>query len=101
MAEPATSQTILGVAQLGHQPDAIRRVLCIYCRTDKFVYWPPAGRLPTANCPGCQRREPAGHGIASPGGVPGARFNRSTPPAQCLPEPLTQAAWRPLRNCRR
>jgi len=31
-------------------------VLCIYCRTDKFVYWPPAWRSPSADCPGCQWR---------------------------------------------
>jgi hypothetical protein len=30
--------------------------LCIYCRTEKFVYWPPDSRLPSANCPGCHRR---------------------------------------------
>jgi ribosomal protein S27E len=43
-------------------PDVIRSVLCIYCRTDKFVYWPPASRLPLADCPGCQRQitQPAG-----------------------------------------
>lgn len=32
------------------------RDLCIYCRTDKFVFWPPASRLPLASCPGCRRR---------------------------------------------
>jgi len=32
------------------------RDLCIYCRTDKFVSWPPASRLPSADCPGCRRR---------------------------------------------
>jgi hypothetical protein len=32
------------------------RDLCIYCRTDKFVYWPPASRLLSADCPGCRRR---------------------------------------------
>jgi len=29
-------------------PDAARSVLCIYCRTYRFVYWPPASRLPSA-----------------------------------------------------
>jgi hypothetical protein len=38
------------------QPDASRSVLCIYCRTDKFVYWPPVSRPPSPDCPGCQRR---------------------------------------------
>ena len=32
------------------------RDLCVYCRTDKFVFWPPASRLPLASCPGCRRR---------------------------------------------
>jgi hypothetical protein len=32
------------------------RDLCIYCRTDKFVFWPPASRLSSADCPGCRRR---------------------------------------------
>ena len=41
-------------------PDAVPSVLCIYCRTDRFVYWPPASRLPSADCPGCRLREPAG-----------------------------------------
>jgi len=41
-------------------PDAARSVLCIYCRTYRFVYWPPASRLPSADCPGCRLREPAG-----------------------------------------
>jgi hypothetical protein len=42
-------------------PDANQPVLCIYCRTDKFVYWPLACRLPSADCPSCQRQtaEPA------------------------------------------
>lgn len=38
------------------RPVAPGRDLCIYCRTDKFVYWPPASRLPSANCPGCRLR---------------------------------------------
>lgn len=29
------------------------RDLCLYCRTDKFAYRPPASRLPSA---GCRRR---------------------------------------------
>src|SRR4029077_17458308 len=37
-------------------PGAIQPVLCIYCRTDKFVYWPSACRLPSPDRPGCQRR---------------------------------------------
>ena len=38
------------------QPVAPGRDLCLYCRTDKFVYWPPASRLPSASCPGCRLR---------------------------------------------
>ncbi len=32
------------------------RDLCIYCRTEKLVYWPPASRLLSASCPGRRRR---------------------------------------------
>jgi hypothetical protein len=32
------------------------RDLCIYCRTEKFVHWPPGSPLPSANCLGCRRR---------------------------------------------
>ena len=32
----------------GQTPDAGRRALCIYCRTDRFVYWPSAIRLSSA-----------------------------------------------------
>ena len=39
-------------------PGRIRGVLCLYCRTEKFVYWPPASRLRLADCPGCQRWTP-------------------------------------------
>ena len=56
MTEPAISQAfggaaIIAVRQLGRPPDAIRPVLCLYCRTDKFVYWPSASRLRLANFP--------------------------------------------------
>ena len=50
-------------------PGAIRDVLCLYCRTEKFVYWPPASRLRLANCPGCQRRAYAGRHLAAPSAV--------------------------------
>jgi hypothetical protein len=39
------------------RPVAMRSVLCIYCRTDKFVYWPPASRPLSPDCPGCQQRK--------------------------------------------
>ena len=42
----------------GQTPDASRRALCVYCRTDRFVYWPSAIRLSLAECPGCQRQGP-------------------------------------------
>jgi hypothetical protein len=48
----------------GQTPDASRLELCIYCRTDRFVYWPSAIRLSMPGCPGCERREPAGRDIA-------------------------------------
>lgn len=53
-----------GKPRPGRAPDAVRSALCIYCRTDRFVYWPSAIRLSLAECPGCQRREPAGRDIA-------------------------------------
>jgi hypothetical protein len=48
----------------GRAPEAGQSGLCIYCRTDRFVYWPSAIRLSLAECPGCQRREPADRDIA-------------------------------------
>jgi hypothetical protein len=45
-------------------PDPAPRCLCGSCRTDRFVYWPSAIRLSLAECPGCQRRGPAGREIA-------------------------------------
>jgi hypothetical protein len=76
MTDPAISQAFgaaaITAARQPGPPVASRAVLCIYCRTDKFVYWPEASRLPSANCPGCQRREPAGRDVMAPGGRPGA-----------------------------
>ena len=70
MTGPAISQAFDGAAiiasrQPGRPPDAIRPVLCLYCRTEKFVYWPPASRLRLANCPGCQRRARADRDMAT------------------------------------
>jgi len=65
-------------------PDAGRGALCIYCRTDRFVYWPSAIRLSLAECPGCQRRGPAGRDIAPLNGRPAAGFSRITPTARKL-----------------
>jgi hypothetical protein len=48
----------------GQTPPSGPNALCIYCRTDRFVYWPSAIRLSLGECPGCQRREPAGRDIA-------------------------------------
>ena len=53
-----------GERRPGRAPEAGQSALCIYCRTDRFVYWPSAIRLSLAECPGCQRREPAGRDIA-------------------------------------
>ncbi len=73
MRSLATSGSVLEAAPLmrdtaftracgtaAERPDVARSVLCIYCRTDRFVYWPPAIRLPSADCPGCRQREPVG-----------------------------------------
>jgi hypothetical protein len=53
-------------------PDAARCALCIYCRTDRFVYWPSAVRLSLAECPGCQRQGSAGRNMAPLNGGPSA-----------------------------
>jgi hypothetical protein len=70
----------------GQPPDAIRSALCLYCRTERFVYWPPGIRLSLADCPGCQRPEPAGRDIAPLDGRPAAERTRTT--ARELPEPV-------------
>ena len=71
MAEPAIRQAFRGAAiearQLRRPPDAVHPVLCLYCRTEKFVYWPSASRLRLANCPGCQRRARADRDVAAVG----------------------------------
>ena len=53
-----------GERHSGQTPEAGRCALCIYCRTDRFVYWPSAIRLSLAECPGCRRQGPAGRDIA-------------------------------------
>jgi len=73
-----------GERHAGQTPDAGRRALCIYCRTDRFVYWPSAIRLSLAECPGCQRRGPAGRDIAPLNGRPAAESRRTTPTARAL-----------------
>ena len=56
MTNPAIRRPYGNGARAEQLPGAIRPVLCIYCRTDRFVYWPSACRLPSPDCPGCQRR---------------------------------------------
>jgi hypothetical protein len=73
----------------GRTPDAVGRALCIYCRTDGFVYWPSAMRLSLAECPGCQRREPAGRDIAALTGWPPAEFSGTPPTAREPDQPPT------------
>ena len=85
MTAPAIGQAfgaaaITAARQPGQRPDADPCVLCIYGRTDKFVYWLAACRLPSASCPGCQRREPAGGQVVLPDGRP----------AHGLPEPCSR-----------
>jgi len=84
-----------GERRRGQTPHAGRWALCIYCRTDRFVYWPSAIRLSLAECPGCQRREPAGRDIAPLSGRPAAEFSQTTPTARESAEPLT-GPFRPL-----
>ena len=70
MAEPAISQSLRGATIAARQlrpPYATHPVLCLYCRTEKFVYWPSASRLRLANCPGCQRRAHADRDVAAVG----------------------------------
>ena len=92
MRDPAISQifgaAITAARQPGQRPDAGPCVLCIYCQADRFVYWPAVRRLPSANCPRCQRREAAGGHVALPEGRP----TRTRPTAHCLPEPAARAA---------
>jgi hypothetical protein len=72
-------------------PDAIQPVLCIYCRTDKFVYWPLACRLPSTDCPSCQRRtaKPAAilrwYGWYGAEPIPGDRTRSGRPASRCSP----------------
>jgi hypothetical protein len=73
----------------GQTPDAGRCALCIYCRTDRFVYWPSAMRLSLAECPGCQRRQPAGRDIAPLTGWSAAEFSGTAPTAREPAERLT------------
>ena len=78
-----------GERHSGQTPDAGRRALCIYCRTDRFVYWPSAMRLTLAGCPGCQRRGPGGRDIAPLAGWPTVEFSGTAPAAREPAEPLT------------
>jgi len=56
MMDPALRRPSGNAARPEQRPNATRTVLCIYCRTDRFVYWPPASRPPSSDCPGCERR---------------------------------------------
>jgi hypothetical protein len=56
VTDPAIRRSYGNAERPEHPRDAIQPVLCIYCRTDRFVYWPSACRLPSPDCPGCQRR---------------------------------------------
>jgi hypothetical protein len=73
-----------GERHSGQTPDVGRRALCIYCRTDRFLYWPSAIRLSLAECPGCQRPGPADRDIAPLNGRPAAESSRTTPTAHGL-----------------
>src|SRR5260370_4992882 len=73
-----------GERHSGQPPDAGRRALCIYCRTDRFVYWPSAIRLSLAACPGCRRPGAAGRDIAPLNRRPAAESRRTTATARRL-----------------
>jgi hypothetical protein len=85
MTDLAISQTFPAAStsarQAGQRPDANSFLLCIYSQADKYAYSPLASLLPSANCPGCQRREAAGGHVALPAGWAGARPTRTTPTA--------------------
>lgn len=92
-----------GEPHSGQTSDAGRRALCIYHRTDSFVDWPSAIRLPLAGCPGCQRPGPAGRDIAPLKGRPAAESSRTTPTARAecylaAPVPATRfsTGWHPM-----
>ena len=78
-----------GERRPGRTPDTGDCALCIYCRTDRFVYWPSAMRLTLAGCPGCQRRGPGGRDIAPLAGWPTVEFSGTAPAAREPAEPLT------------
>ena len=40
MMDPDLRRPSGNTARPEQQSDASRSVLCVYCRTDKFVYWP-------------------------------------------------------------
>jgi hypothetical protein len=71
-----------GERHSGQTPEAARCALCIYCRTDRFVYWPSAIRLSLAECPRCRRQGPADRDIAPLNRRPAAEFSRTTPTAR-------------------
>lgn len=95
MMDPVTSHAFGAGATTAarrprQRPAAGRWVLCIYCQSGKFVYWPTACRLPSAVCPGCQRRDPVGGQIALPDGRPGAWPARTMLTARRRPGPAAR-----------
>src|ERR1700724_1409639 len=54
MMDSDLRQPSRNAARPEQRPDKVRPVLCVYCRTDKFVYWPPATRPHSPDCPACQ-----------------------------------------------
>jgi hypothetical protein len=98
MTDPAISYPsgTAGERRPRQPPVTARCALCIYCRTDRFVYWPSVIWLSLAECPGSQRREAADRDIAPLNGRPAADLSRTTPTDRESPESPTWAAQRRL-----
>ena len=90
MTDPALGRPWPNTARPDQRPGAIRSVLCIYCRTDKFVYWPPASRSPSPDCPGCQRRINLASRDFNPAGTGGTTLTLVILPLSPAPWPASQ-----------
>ena len=97
MTDPAIRRPYGNAGRPEQSSDAIQPVLCIYCRTDKFVYWPSACRLPSADCPGCQRRiaKPAATLLAGAARSPSRVTARAPGRAVLTSDVMSRAVRRP------
>src|SRR4029077_7056513 len=96
VTDSAIRRSYGNAGRLEQPPAAIQPVLCIYCRTDRFVYWPSACRLPSADCPGCQRRiaQPAATLLAGTVRTPSGVTARAPEPAAAPEMSHREAAGR-------